>query len=349
MAYIGVVYQHLSWEKIVIMRYTLLLSITLILVIAGVAEAQWTWTPQTGRFVNIKRMPKETAELQLEYVRSLMLEGNYRKAMRESDKFVEYYGDDTLADENLYLRGEIQIARKRLMTAAKSFQQLIAAHPETDRYHDAITKQYEIGDLYYAKGERLAPKRFRLFKKRPFKRAAEVYTMVVDNQPFTPEAAEAQYKIGLCHYARKEYIDAAFEYQRVVEDYAASDWVNDASYGLALCRYKASLPSEYDQTPSELTITAIEDFTEQFPDDERTEDLQNKRMEMRESIAEQRLEIARFYEKRREYPAAKLYYEMLANDFTDTKVHETAVNWLNEHNGVKHVGDKYAEGIRSSL
>ena len=331
------------------MRHTLCLSILLVFVTVGAAQAQWTWTPQTGRFVNIKRMPKETAELQLEYVRSLMHAGDYRKAMRESDKFVEYYGDDPLADENLYLRGEIHLARNNFMTAAKSFQQLIAAHPDTERYHDAISKQYEIGDLYYAKGKRLAPKRFRLFKKRPFKRAAEVYTMVVDNQPFTPEAAEAQYKIGLCHYARKEYIDAAFEYQRVVEDYAASEWVNDASYGLALCRYKASLPPEYDQTPSELTIAAIDDFVVRYPEDERVEDLQTKRIEMRESIAQQRLATAHFYEKRREYPAAKLYYEMLANEFTDTKASAEAVSWLQAHSNIKHVGDKYAEGIRSSL
>ncbi|MCK5861362.1 MAG: outer membrane protein assembly factor BamD, partial [Candidatus Hydrogenedentes bacterium] len=236
-----------------------------------------------------------------------------------------------------------------LMSAAKYFQQLIATHPDTGRYHDAITKQYEVGDLYYAKGEHLAEKRFRLFRKRPFKRAAEVYTMVVDNQPFTPEAAEAQYKVGLCHYARKEYIDAAFEYQRVIEDYAASDWVNDASYGLARCYYKASLPPAYDQTPSQLTIASIDDFAARYPDDERGPELQEQRVKMRESIAQQRLKTAHFYEKRREFPAAKLYYEILVDDFSDTSASEEAVIWLAEHNGVSHVGDKYAEGIRSTL
>jgi len=55
------------------------------------AQAQWTWTPQTGRFVNMKRMPKETAELQIEYTRGLLVEGNYRKALRETEKFTEFY------------------------------------------------------------------------------------------------------------------------------------------------------------------------------------------------------------------------------------------------------------------
>lgn len=220
---------------------TRLFAIVLVLA-SGFAQAQWTWTPQTGRFVNLKRMPKETPELQLEYARTLMVEGDYRKAFRETEKFVEYYGSDVLADENQFLRGEIQMAQGQWMNAAKSFQQLIAAYPDSDRYDEAVRKQYDIGDQYYARGEQLAGKKWRIFRNRPYKRAGEVYTMVVDNQPFAPAAAEAQYKIGLCHYARKQYIDAAFEYQRVVEDYSASDWVNDASFGLAMCYYEASLP-----------------------------------------------------------------------------------------------------------
>ncbi len=320
-----------------------------LLVVAGAAEAQWTWTPQTGRFVNVKRMPKETAELQIEHARSLMLAGEYRRALRETDKFVEFYGNDPMADENLFLRGQIQMAQGNLMSAAKSFQQLIAAHPDSSRYQEAISLQYEIGDQYYDRGVRRSEKKFRLFRKRPFKRAAEVYSMVVENQPFAPEAAEAQYKIGLCHYARKQYIDAAFEYRRVIEDYAASDWVNDASYGLAMCYYKASLPPAYDQTPSELTVDAIDDFSTRFPGDPRVAEMRDKRIEMRESIAAQRLETARFYERRRDFPAAKIYYELLVHEFADTGAAETAAAWLEQNAAVQHVGDKYAEGIRSAL
>jgi outer membrane protein assembly factor BamD len=327
---------------------TRLLAIVLIL-FTGFAQAQWTWTPQTGRFVNLKRMPKETPELQLEYARSLMLSGDYRKALRESDKFIEFYGDDKLADENQFLRGEIQVAQGDRMEAAQSFQQLIAAHPDSGRYQEAVRNQYDIGDYYYARGESLSGKKWHLFRNRPYKRAAEVYTMVVDNQPFAPVAAEAQYKIGLCHYARKQYIDAAFEYRRVVEDYSGSDWVNDASFGLAMCYFKASLPPAYDQKPSEMAVAAIDDFVSRFPSDERVAELKEKRVKMRESIAKQCLETARFYERRREFPAAKLYYEQLARDFADTEAATAATAWLEENNAVLHAGDKYAKGVRSTL
>ncbi len=292
------------------MRTPAHILVVALILLTGIAQAQWTWTPQTGRFVNLKRMPKETPELQLEYARSLMLSGDYRKALRETEKFFEYYGYDILADENQFLRAEIQMAQGNYLEASNSFQQLIAAYPDSDQYEASIQNQYKIGDNYYQRGEKLSGKKWHPFRNRPFKRAADVYTMVVDNQPFSPEAAEAQYKIGLCHYARKQYIDAAFEYRRVIEDYSDSDWINEASYGLAMCYYKASLSPAYDQTPSEMAVTAIDDFAARFPDDERTEELKEKRAEMQESIARQRLETARFYERRREFPAAKLYYAL---------------------------------------
>ncbi|HNR36787.1 MAG TPA: hypothetical protein PKO36_16545, partial [Candidatus Hydrogenedentes bacterium] len=73
------------------------------------AYAQWTWTPQTGRFVNIKRLPKETAELQIEFARGFLVKGDHSRAWRETNKFFEFYRKDPLADQNQFLRGEIRM------------------------------------------------------------------------------------------------------------------------------------------------------------------------------------------------------------------------------------------------
>jgi len=320
-----------------------LVAFALVLGCAVPAQAQWTWTPQTGRFVNMKRMPKETAELQIEYTRGLLVAGSYRKALRETEKFTEFYGKDAMADENQFLRAEILMAQGKSMDAAKAYQQLLAGYPNTKRYQEAIKRQYEIGDQYYEKGLKKIEKRWAFFKKRPLKHAAEVYAMVVENQPFTAEAAEAQYKIGLSHYARREYIEAAFEYRRVVEDYSGSDWVDEACYGLAMCYYKGSLKPAYDQTPGQMAIDAIDDFSTRYPQDARVADLKSKRGEMRESIANQRLATARFYEKRRDFSSARIYYELLEKDFSDTGAAQTAKEWLSNNAGVTHVGMKYGK------
>lgn len=295
------------------------------------AQAQWTWTPETGRFVNAKRMPRETAELQVEYARSLMMNGQYDKALRETQKFDEFYADTEWADDNLFLRGEILMADGKLKKAAKQFQQLIAAHPETELFDQAIAKQYEIGDTYYNRAQERMKHKFRPFKKRPLKNAIEVYSQVISSQPFTAAAAQAQYKVGLCHYARKEYKEAAYEYRRVIEDYSGSDWVDEACYGLAICYYDASHPAAYDQTPSKLAIDAIDQFLTRYPDDPRAADIKSKRDKMRGLMAEQRIQTAKFYEKQRKFDSARLCYEVVTKDFSDTSWAQEAQSWLEKH------------------
>lgn len=304
------------------------LMLALCVFIMESSHAQWTWTPQTGRWVNLKRLPMETPELQIEHARSLMLQGQYRQALRETDKFTQFYSDSELADENQFLRGEIRMAQGRLLEGAQEFQRVIANYPDTQFFDDSIAKQYEIGDELFEVGQARLDKRWRPLRKRPIKRAGEVYAMVVDNQPFTAAAAEAQYKIGLTHYVRKEYLTAAFEYRRVVEDYSASEWVNEASYGLAMCYYNLSLPPDYDQSPSKMTMSSIDSFRSRYPADERVDDLMVKREEMRQNIAQQRLQIARFYERRRNFDSARIYYQVVVEQFPGTEAAESAQAWL---------------------
>lgn len=295
------------------------------------AHAQWTWTPQTGRWINIKRMPRETAELQVEYARSQMLKGDYKKALNETNKFRDFYGDTDMADDNQFLRGEIHVAQGNYVRAAKEFQKVVTGFPDSDLFDEVIAKQYEIGDMLYEQGQAKLKKRWRLFRKRPLKRAIAVYSTVIDNQPFTDAASEAQYKVGLCHHTRGEYVDAAFEYLRVIEDYGASDWVDDACHSLARCYYDGSLPVDYDQLPCQLAINAIDEFRGRYPDDERVAELQGIRAEMRNTIAGQRFKTAHFYEKRRDFDSARIYYELVVDEFSDTPTAQKAAQWLAEN------------------
>ncbi|MCF6285278.1 MAG: outer membrane protein assembly factor BamD [Candidatus Hydrogenedentes bacterium] len=169
--------------------------------------------------------------------------------------------------------------------------------------------------------------------------------MVIENQPFTANAAKAQYQVGLCRYTTKHYLEAAFDYRRVIEDYPGSDWVDEASFGLAECYYDMSLPPEYDQTPSQLTIDAINSFGDRYPDDERLAGLREKQREMQERIAQQQLVNARFYEKRRKFAAAKIYYELLIEKYPDSDAATEARDHLEAHQGIRHIGSPKADVV----
>lgn len=311
------------------------------LIAVTTAQAQWTWTPEVGRLVNLKNLPRETPELQVVHARSLLIQGRHDNALQETDKFIEYYADSDFAAENQFLRGEIRLSQDHYLKSAEEFQQVVANYPDSDLYDTVIQKQYEIGDTLFDKGQAKMARsgfkpwklqfRFKSMAKRPLQRAIEVYTMVIDNQPFTPAAAEAQYKIGRSHFAREDYLESAFEYRRVVEDYPSSPFVREASYGLTRCYEKSSLDPAYDQAPSELTIDTIREFKHRYPADPRIAGMNEVEHEMIERVSEQHFRTARFYEHRSNMPSARVYYDFVTRHYPDTEAAAKSEAWLAEH------------------
>jgi len=160
-----------------------------------------------------------------------------------------------------------------------------------------------------------------------------VYSIVLENQRFTDAAARAQYRIGLSHFTRGQYIDASFEYREVLERYPNSEYVRDASYGLVRTYQELSLGPDYDQEPSQLTMNRIDDFASQFPGDPRLEEVAQVRVEMKENIAQQRLQTAKFYERRRLFLSAHVSYTAVAEQYPDTVAGGEAEEWLGERAG----------------
>ena len=325
------------------MRYQSTCLIILALFLPAVSvSAQWTWTPEVGRLVNLKRMPKETPELQVEYARSLMVGKSYSQAFNETNKFTNFYADSDWADDNQKLRGDIRLASGDYTKAAEEYQMVISSYPGSELYDEVIQQQYAVGDTLFEKGQKRAEKiedasgwrldqKLTFFKYRPLKKAIDVYNMVIDNQPFTDTASEAQYKVGLCYYTRGEYIEAAFEYRRVIEDYGSSVWVKEALFGLAKSYEKGSHAPEYDQAPSQLTIDTVAQFKRQYPSDPRIAEMQVVSERMTENIAQQQFNTAKHYEKRSKPLAARMTYELLYEEYGHTEAGEKARLWLVDH------------------
>ena len=160
-----------------------------------------------------------------------------------------------------------------------------------------------------------------------------MYSLVLDNQRFTDAAARAQYRIGLSHFTREQYLDASFEYRQVLEMYPNSEYVRDASYGLVRTYQELSLDPDYDQEPSQLTMNRIVDFASQFPGDDRLEELEQVSAEMEGNIARQRLQTAKFYERRRLFLSAHISYRAVAEQYPGTESGREAEEWLGHRAG----------------
>jgi outer membrane protein assembly factor BamD len=107
---------------------------------------------------------------------------------------------------------------------------------------DSLTS--ELKELYDA--EALLKKADKLFKEKDFAGAIPEYRRFLELHPYHKSAAHAQYRIGLSYFKQIRSIDRDIEpvqkalsaFETVLKDYSMSEFVNDSSDKIKVCREK---------------------------------------------------------------------------------------------------------------
>jgi outer membrane protein assembly factor BamD len=105
----------------------------------------------------------------------------------------------------------------------------------------------------------------------------------------------------------------------VLKKYAESPLVDRAQYEIAICSLQASKPAAYEQETTEKAIKEFEDFIEESPPDDLRQEAQKTVIELQSRKAKHDYDIAKYYESRKEYNSALIYYKAVVNDYPETE------------------------------
>ncbi|OGX23658.1 MAG: hypothetical protein A3D10_06960 [Omnitrophica WOR_2 bacterium RIFCSPHIGHO2_02_FULL_48_11] len=296
--------------------YLKIFILILLLLIPQNSFAFWVWTPETNRWVNPKYEVKETPQEQLAYVKEIFDTKEYKKAVEEANKLIKNYPKAREAADAQYYIGLSQETQGQLYEAFKSYQVIVDKYPFSDRAPEIVKRQYEIGNQLMEGDE----------QKNAFMDAmaggdyniVEVFRKVIKNAPYGELAAPSQYKIGLYLLGKQLYQEARDELEKVINDYPDSEWAKAAKYQVALSDSKRSTGAQYDQAITQSAVKEFEKFVEHYPDAELSDKAQKEIQSLREKEAENNFLVAQFYEKQKNYQAAKIYYNTIVEDFKNT-------------------------------
>ena len=89
----------------------------------------------------------------------------------------------------------------------------------------------------------------------------------------------------------------------------------DALYGQAMAYLKQAQTAEYDQSTAGQAIASFTDFSTLYPDDPRVPEAQKNISALRTEQARGNFEIAKYYERKKRWNGALVYYnEVLVRD-----------------------------------
>jgi len=312
-------------------RITIFLLI-LVLMSVGNAQAFWMWTPETNKWINPRYAVKETPSEQLGFALEFFNTEEYKEAISEFKKLIKYYPKAREAADAQFHIGLAQENQNLLFAAFKSYQLVIEKYPFSDRAENIVERQYEIGNRLLD-GEDHRSKWVQTVVGAHYD-VIEVFRTVIKNGPYGKYASLSQYKIGLYLQEKRLYQEARDEFEKVLNDYPDSEWAQAAKYQIALADANRSVGAQYDQAITETALDEFDKFVKQYPDAELSRKAQEQINDLLSKEAENNYLIAEFYEKQKNYKAAKIYYNSIVKDFRNTKWAQKSLEKIRQINEI---------------
>ena len=145
-------------------------------------------------------------------------------------------------------------------------------------------KQYEAAMKYYERGK--------------YGKAKELFERVHPMTRATPRADTVSYYLAKSYFAEGDYTLAGYLYEQLIINYPRSPFVEDATFQTAYCHYLEAPRPALDQTYTEKAIEGFNNFKKTYPKSDRTGEADKYLKELYGKLL------------RKEYEAAKLYYQM---------------------------------------
>ncbi len=191
------------------------------------------------------------------------------------------------------------------LKAAAAYRVLVEQYPKDPHFDEAIEAQFRIGEMY------LAGKKMKILGipvKASMDHAIEIFNAIVKTAPYGKYTARAQFDIGLASEKQGDLESAVRAYQAVVEKFPNDPIAADAQYQIGYIWFKTARSGVHDPKAAENSKIGFQDFLFRYPKSEKSAQARENLQKLDQKQSSNSLEIAKFYDKQKNYRAAVIYY-----------------------------------------
>jgi outer membrane protein assembly factor BamD len=261
------------------------------------------------------------AKDQLDIAQAAFDKKDYDTTFKAARRTVKVWPLSDYAPKAQYLLGRCYEAKRQDEKAFREYQQLLERYPKIENYQEVLLRQFEIANRF------LAGQWFRLWGYIPFfpsmDKTAAMYEKLIHNGPYSEVAPRAQMNIGAAREKQVSFFNRVDPFREAVRAYErAADRYHDqkeisseALFKAGYAYYRQAKKAEYDQSVAGQAIATFSDFMVLYPADQRVSEAQKLIGSLKTEQARGSFQIARFYEKRKRWDGALVYYnEVLLKD-----------------------------------
>ncbi|MFZ1218758.1 MAG: outer membrane protein assembly factor BamD [Chthoniobacterales bacterium] len=286
---------------------TLFLPVLICLALAGTARASVIFKP--GEKAHYMAPGEEqmsgTAQQLFETAQQAEKRGDLKHAIKAYRVIVRKHPKDTLAPGACFRMGQLQEQTHDYIQAAQSYAVLCEKYGKTERFEEAVEGLFRIAEMYL-NGKKV--KFLGIPLKSSMDRAIQIYTAIIRTAPYGKYTARAQFDLGRAYEKQGSNESAIAAYQAVVEKFPNDPVAIDAQYQIGYIWAKASKSGTYDPAAASNAKTGFEDFLARHPNSEKSAQAKENLKQLEHKQTSTAYEIAKFYDKQKQYKAAAIYY-----------------------------------------
>lgn len=186
---------------------------------------------------------------------------------------------------------------------------LLAAMCACKTQYDLILESNDVDVKYNAA--------FDYFNEGKYTKSAELFESLSVLAGNTDRADTIQYYWGLSNYSAGDYYTAEANFDKFVNTYPYSPFMESASFLRIDCLYRATLRYELDQTPTYTAISAISEYILSHPEGANTDICRHMLEELNARLDKKAFENARLYYDMEDYLASRVAFRNILKDDAD--------------------------------
>ncbi len=191
-----------------------------------------------------------------------------------------------------------------------------------------------------------------LYEAGKYSKSIQLFEKVIPAYRGKPQMERIQFMLSDAYYQTKNYLLAAYHFDRFTKNYPKSTKKENASF-LSAHSYYLSIPrSSLDQSDTKTAIAAFQKFIDTYPTSNRIEEANKLIQEMQHGLEKKAFDIAYQYYHTENYKAAVVAFDNFLSDYLGSSFKEEALFYKSQAAYVlamKSIASKKEERIKSAL
>ncbi len=258
--------------------------------------------------------------------------------------------DTPIEEESLYLEGEAYFFANRYVQSNRAFEKLVVKYPGTRFLDLAEQKRLAIAQYWLELGDSASKISLNDPQRPKTGMAAEarriLHRIRVDD-PTGMYADDATMALGQSFLRDRNHYEAADAFQDIRNNYPNSRHQFNAHMLELQAHLEGYQGASYDATPLKAADELLDRIVRRFPKEsqEQLGYLEQQATKIRNQLAERDYSMGDYYAKRGQNRAAKLEYERVAENYSDTQYGRSVSDRIADVSNKPPVPDQHAKWL----